>query len=105
MDVLFLEGRWDLEVGNMACPIAVSSGTCQICSAVRGVLKVSTEAQSGRPASPYRDPRADELRARYHELYAADESLSSEIDPKGDPDWIVPPDQIAWARQDRERVG
>ena len=35
--------------------------------------KVSTEAQSGRPASPYRDPRADELRARYHELYAADD--------------------------------
>ena len=55
------------------CPIAVSSRTCQICPAGRGVSKVSTEAQSGRTASPYRDPRADELRARYHKLYAADD--------------------------------
>ena len=47
--------------------------TCQICAAVRGVSKVRSEAQSGRPASPYCDPRADELRARYHQLYAADD--------------------------------
>jgi Zn-dependent peptidase ImmA (M78 family) len=38
----------------------------------KGVTKVTTRTHSG-PASPYRDPRADALRARYHELYEADE--------------------------------
>jgi Zn-dependent peptidase ImmA (M78 family) len=37
------------------------------------VSKVSRETQRGRPVSPYRDPRADELRARYHDLYEAAE--------------------------------
>jgi Zn-dependent peptidase ImmA (M78 family) len=37
------------------------------------VSKVSRETQRGRPVSPYRDRRADELRAHYHELYEADE--------------------------------
>jgi Zn-dependent peptidase ImmA (M78 family) len=39
---------------------------------LRGVSKVSTQTQAGQ-GSHYRDPRADELRARYHDLYQADE--------------------------------
>jgi Zn-dependent peptidase ImmA (M78 family) len=52
-------------------PIARPPEPWQIRPASTGVIAVSTQTHSG-PASPYRDPRADALRARYHELYEAE---------------------------------